>query len=206
MLKHFINFAKCTHNYGNEVVFIFTLLGSVFTVSVTESRNNAKTTPVRRLQKLDYFAFRGAAGGRGKKTPHYICFISFVLFKNIKFFPSLFSIEAHMLPSRDDRRVISKTYLSPPFADTKFEGGGEKHPGEHHRQCTRRVKIGERRAGGSGSRSGPPPRRWYSRRVCAGADLVRGVATGHGGAAPSARSSVRHGVARGTHCSRRFRP
>lgn len=42
------------------------------------------------------------------------------------------------------------------------------------------------------------------RRVCAGADLVRGVATGHGGAAPSTRSSVRHGVARGTHCSRRF--
>lgn len=37
-----------------------------------------------------------------------------------------------------------------------------------------------------------------------GARLVRGVDTGHGGAAPPARSSVRHGVARGTHCLRRL--
>lgn len=36
------------------------------------------------------------------------------------------------------------------------------------------------------------------------AGLVGGVATGHGGAAPPARSSVRHGVARGTHCLRRL--
>lgn len=40
--------------------------------------------------------------------------------------------------------------------------------------------------------------------VYTGASLVRGVATGHGGAAPPARSSVRHGVARGTHCLRRL--
>lgn len=40
--------------------------------------------------------------------------------------------------------------------------------------------------------------------VYTGASLVYGVATGHGGAAPPARSSVRHGVARGTHCLRRL--
>lgn len=41
-------------------------------------------------------------------------------------------------------------------------------------------------------------------RVYTDVGLVAGVATGHGGAAPPARSSVRHGVARGTHCFRRL--
>ncbi|KYN09948.1 hypothetical protein ALC57_17945 [Trachymyrmex cornetzi] len=77
-------------------------------------------------------------------------------------------------------------------------------PTSTHR-CIRRVKIGERVEREDPDREADRHRAGDTRRrVCAGADLVRGVATGHGGAAPSTRSSVRHGVARGTHCSRRL--
>jgi len=103
--------------------------------------------------------------------------------------------------------VISKTQRIHVFSTIhRFEcRGGERRPGTSERQIPEGVKLARETSGRTPrSWSGPSSRRWYSRRVCAGADLVRGVATGHGGAAPSTRSSVRHGVARGTHCSRRF--